>query len=60
MVANIRVFSAREANLLDAARIAALADELRLGALPYSVVDLDGFVDVAKERLSAYEQGAIA
>ena len=60
MVANIRVFSTREANLLDAARIAALADELRLGALPNAVVDLDGLVDVAKERLSAYEPGAIA
>ena len=59
MVANIRVFSAREANLLDAARIAALADELRLGALPDAVVDLDGLVHIAKENLSSYEQGAI-
>ena len=60
IVANIRIFSTREANLLDAARIAALADELRLGALPHAVEDLDRLVDVAKERLSSYEEGAIA
>jgi len=41
-------------------RLEALADELRLGALPHAVVDLHGLVDVAKERLSAYEHGAIA
>ena len=45
--------------ILDAARIAALADELRLGALPHAVVDLHGLVDVAKENLSSYEPGAI-
>jgi hypothetical protein len=60
IVANIRIFSTRKANLVDAARIAALADELGFGALPHAVVDLDGLVDVAKERLSAYEHGAIA
>ena len=60
MASHLAVFGAREEELLDAARIAALADELRLGALPHAVEDLDGLVDVAKERLSSYEEGAIA
>ena len=60
VAANVRIFSTRKSNLVDAARIAALTDELGLGALPHAVVDLDGLVDVAKECLSAYEPGAIA
>ncbi len=59
MASHVPVFGLCQADLLDAGRIAALAHELGLRVLADAVVDLDDLVDVAKERLSPYELGAI-